>query len=349
MKILLTDYLCVSSKEGKPIGHGKKVLNEIYDLLEKELTVSVAATRDYFNRTDDNFFRRWLVEGVHTAPKTKQQKLQCYCLKLMHILKVLTSNGSDVIWFTNVDSTLFQILAVLPFKKKKIIVSVYRDILKDAEKYGNLKRSLIEKGVKRCNLIVATNKNLVFPVKAMVYIPDYIRHTGYDKYVSVKKKNAILCIGTIGAVKDVTSLVSAIRNKNIFLQISGVFKDNTILEKCEALRTDNIQIDNRILDDDEYYTLIGKYKYVVLPYVVDNYAFATSGVLQEAIFLGAIVIAPKQLLEYNSIQGLGYDDIGEIAELIDKNEKSTKSIVNNLDFYDVQKCKERVLDSILAL
>lgn len=349
VKVLLTDYLCVSSNSGQPIGHGKKVLTEMHNLLDGILEVSVYATSQYFERGPTKTFEEWLVEGIHTSPKTFSQKLACYYIKLKHIIKALGARGIDVVWFTNIDATLLQVLAFVPHMHKKLVVTIYRDLLLDSLENGKKKRALIRKGLEKCDLVVATNRNLKFPGIRMIYLPDYVYSPFYEKYRSQTKSIELLCIGTIGDTKDITGLVRAVNDTELSLVIAGLFKEEKIYKQCMKIKAENITVQNRLMSSDEYYSLIGKAKFVILPYNMVRYACATSGVLQEAIFLGATVIAPKQLLEYNSINGIGYDTIDQIPQLVRECYKYNISYQNDLSFFSDDNCKKIINDALLDI
>lgn len=349
MRVLLTDYLCVSNKDGIPIGHGKKVLSEMYNMLSEGFEVLVYATAQYFEKGPTKLYKEWLVEGKHTAPKNLYQKIGCYYIKLKHIMNSLFAHGVDVVWFTNIDSTLLQVLALLPIAHKKIVITVYRDVLQDSLKQGKQKRVLIRRGLEKCDLVVATNRNLRFKDIKMVYLPDYVYSNIYEKYRSKTKSIELLCIGTIGRGKDITGLIKAVNNTELSLLIAGLFKDTSLYEKCIKIKENNVVVKNCIIKDDEYYSLMGKSKFVVLPYNMEQYACATSGVMQEAVFLGATVIAPKQLLEYNSIQGIGYDTIDQIPNLVIKHIRSNTVYENDLAFFREDNCKRIAQSAILDI
>ena len=91
---------------------------------------------------------------------------------------------------------------------------------------------------------------------------------------------------------------------------------------------------------------MSEYKYVILPYDPAYYNIKTSGVLLEAIFLGAVPVAPRNILEQNRIQGLGYSTISEIPNLIYLYEEGKIEIENNLDQYQFGNYKSRILKFI---
>ena len=49
---------------------------------------------------------------------------------------------------------------------------------------------------------------------------------------------------------------------------------------------------------------------------MEKYGSATSGVLREAVYLGAKVIAPKALLNNMGINGIGYTNIEDVPALL---------------------------------
>lgn len=153
-------------------------------------------------------------------------------------------------------------------------------------------------------------------------------------------------IGTMTESKDIEGLVETFLNSDIHVKIIGKFVDKSLYSILkEKIKTcGSILIEDKYLDNDEYYSLIAESRYVILPYKQSYYNKRTSGIILEAMFLDTIPIAPEYLLEFNDVKGIGYSDISEVSDLlknhdiesiledfkIKRSELSVDNIKNNL-------------------
>lgn len=80
------------------------------------------------------------------------------------------------------------------------------------------------------------------------------------------------------------------------------------------------------------------------------YKNRTSGVIQECLFCDCIPIAPRSILEFCGIEGVGYEDIHELAEisLDDVDVSGIRVGYKKLrdDFYNKAVVKRKVIDCI---
>ena len=116
--------------------------------------------------------------------------------------------------------------------------------------------------------------------------------------------------------KKLEELVEVFNDLDYPLEIAGYFFDRDRAARLKQRVKDNIFIDDRILDDVEYYEKLGSARYAVLPYDMEQYKNRTSGILLECAFLGVVPIAPHELLKENGLKGIGYTSIEEIGEKI---------------------------------
>lgn len=356
MKIAIADYISACNSSGQPVGHGKKVLEEAVDLLkdcyDEEVFCHNSYQTDYSHTRVRNLKHFVLADNV-VRKQSLKVKLSDYISKSANIIQIFRQTNADCIWFTNIDRFFLLFLCMIP-TNKKIVVTVYRDLIKDSISQGNgiknkIKTKLLLAGVNKISLIIKTNENLEFTVKS-IFVPDYMYTDYYKKYASVEKENLTVCVGTMRKRnKNLLGLISAYKDKKYKLYIAGSFFDKDEYKECNRNQSENIIIKDCILSNDEYYGLLARAKYVVLPYNMSNYTTATSGVLQETIFMKAIPIAPKQLLDFNSIRGLGYDEIEEIPELLEEENKGMISIENNLMDYELDVIRAKITDAIAEL
>jgi hypothetical protein len=181
------------------------------------------------------------------------------------------------------------------------------------------------------------------PPTRYVRVPDYYMTDEMSKYNGKNKKDGCVCLGEMRYGKDIAGLARVASKTDIKLTIIGAFQSKELYLKARKYQSDKITIIDRNLTYEEYLEYLSSYKYVVLPYDAKYYDGRTSGVLLEGIFVGAIPIAPKKLLEQNKIQGLGYQKISDIPDLIKCYEQGKITVHNNLDKYSYEYVSKKLL------
>lgn len=343
MRILLAEYLNYVNGDGKPIGHGKKVLQEAMQVLHGNVTC-VVCSNAYLPENVDGSIAVSRIEEICQQKAGKKLNLKI----LQNIKQSFKQSNAEVLWFTN---TEWRLLAYLAFvnRRKKIVVTCYRDIVKDiAEsraKLKGIKLFLVRRGLKRADLVVVTNKHLRISEK-QVFVPDYIYNEFYEQYTGMEKKNRIICVGAMRDSKDLRGVVSLFRDTDVEVMIIGGFSDKKEYEWLKNHKADNITIEDRIVPYDEYYRLIAESKFVIIPYKMEAYTMATSGILQEAMFLHTMPIAPRELLNYNSVNGIGYDKLSDIPGNWGQLEELAQNVTFDVFEYEESHVKEKLMKAM---
>ena len=348
MKVSIADYLSSGDSKGTPIGHGAKVLNEACGLLREYNPTAFAYEETLKKITSVKFTQLPYYVIADKNEKGIKEKIKDYWVKFFNIRYILHSNDSDIVWFTNVDRFLFFYLSLF-MPKQKIAVTLYKDLKKDfTKRYGNNRflKGFYNKGFDRVSLFIVTNRNLNYG-KRQLFVPDYIYTDFYDRFRNKDKDNMTVCLGTNRrGKKETEELVRSFKGTQKRLKVVGKFLDDDMFDACKQYEDEYITVDNKTIDDEEYYTLMGKAKFVALPYSMKGYHYSTSGVLQEAAFLGAIPIAPKGLLEFTTINGLGYEHIEDVPELIDE---CYDSVSQDLTDYQENTVRNKILDAFTRI
>lgn len=343
-KITVCEYLNYVNHQGECIGHGKKVFHEAIKILEEDFEITAISSESYALPVCQNSIRN--LDSVDQEKMRSTNKIV-----FRNIFRAFKNINDKVIWFTNIDWRLLVCLAFMR-GKRKIIITCYRDLIKDvyqsSSKIKHLKCLLMKKGMKRVDLVIVTNPNLKI-AENQIFIPDYCYDEKYLKYDTRKKKERVLCIGAMRASKDLKGVVLHFRKTDIPVYIVGYFKDISEYEWIVENKTDNITIENRFLDDDEYYRLIAQSRYVIVPYKMQNYQNATSGILQECVFLEAIPIGPRKLLEYNGIDGVKYEKIDELPKRYAELSSSSRYVTQMKKYYDISIIKKKLSIAVKKL
>lgn len=341
MSVCLVEYKNYINEEKVPVGHGLKYIKEIDSLLGNNTTV--ACSQDY--KISDNELR--LPYSCSNKYDNRIEKIKNIIKKCFNIIVALLKSKDDIIWFTNVDWILFFVLGILPIHKK-IIITAYTSKEKLRSKCPI---TIFNRAFPKIDLIVKTNSNLEYG-DCSIFVPDFYYSTKYKDYHKDfdAKKNAVLIVGTIREEKDIIGAVGVLNSLGCEALICGKFYDEGVFRECIKIANDNIKIENKILPEEEYYRLIASYKFVFLPYKND-YKTATSGVLLETIFLDSIPIAPRFLLQFNRIAGIGYEKIEEIPTMFIDNNINSILLENkkNICEYNYNKVKKMIEENIKIL
>lgn len=340
--MLLAEYLNYVNQDSEAIGHGKKVFQEALNLLQDYYAVNCTSSAEY---------RPVGQGGKHRSmPAISQTKrgLQLNIEVFKNIHRIFTHATEDIVWFTNVEWRLLAYLAFVP-KKNKVMLTIYRDVIKDIEESSSklkwLKLAFVRRGLKRTDLVIVTNKNLNLSSK-QVFLPDYYYSEQYKQYNTTNKSERILCVGSMRESKDLRGIVHHFSGTDIPVYIVGSFADKNELNFLKENSNDNIIIEDRVVPYDEYYRLIANSRFTIMPYDMKNYEAATSGILQESIFLDAIPIAPMKLLDFNSVSGIGYDQLGDLPMTYQELILESTGIKNSKDIYMRKSVVERLIRCI---
>jgi hypothetical protein len=114
--------------------------------------------------------------------------------------------------------------------------------------------------------------------------------------------------------KQLEDMVEAFNKTGYPLYIAGRFFDKDRCKRLKDMAADNVTIEDRYLSDSEYLDIISKAKYTVLPYNPTQYNRQTSGVMQEAVFTGSIVVTYDDILKGNKVPGIGFRSWSELSE-----------------------------------
>lgn len=309
MDICLVEYKNYISSDCKPVGHGQKYIYEIAKLLDT-YSVTIAAGKNYLLDSDyASIPLPFCCTSNYNGLKGKALNI---LRRIVNIMMILLKSKSDLIWFTNIDWTVFLVLGLFKVHKK-IIITAYAEPEKILGKCPSI---LKRRAMRQIYLIVKTNQRLKYSDNDL-FLPDFF----YDnKYKNLsrnfeQKKDSILVIGTFREEKDMLGAVRCLNQIGKDALVCGRFYEEKTYNDCLKAAENNVCIQNRIIPEDEYLSLISEYKYIFLPYK-DEYKGATSGVLLETIFVDSIPIAPSFLLSFNEIDGIGYTSTNEIADLI---------------------------------
>ncbi|MRI80828.1 hypothetical protein GIY11_02135 [Aerococcaceae bacterium DSM 109653] len=340
--MLLAEYLNYVNEDSEAIGHGKKVFQEALNLLKDHYAVTCTSSDAYRPEGWRGKYRS--ISAISQSKKGLQLNIEVF----KNIHRIFINSSEDILWFTNVEWRLLAYLALRP-KKSKVMLTIYRDIIKDLTESSSktkwLKLALVRRGLQRTDLVIVTNKNLNLSSK-QVFLPDYYYSEQYQQYYTTNKSERILCLGSMRASKDLRGVVRHFSGTDIPVYIVGSFADKNELTFLRENSNDNIRIEDRVVPYDEYYRLIANSRFTIMPYDMRNYEAATSGILQESIFLDAIPIAPMKLLDFNSVSGIGYDQLSDLPMTYQDLIAESDGVDNSKDEFSMEIILNRILTQI---
>lgn len=329
---------------GNPVGHGVKVGNEYYEYVKDHFTVI-----QYVNEGISSFLNNTNVKNLPYNSSFSKNKF----LRFFYIIrnfKYLSSMHKDgLFWFYAPDFYTYLAVVVCNLCNRSVLIAF--------EDYGSskLKHLLFSIVKKKAAGMIITNKRLYQTNdRKSIYVPDYAYgESKYGKYKSVFKQENVVCIGTMNRKKKLKEAIQAFNKNGYKLFICGKFEDHEYYESLRRIALDNISLEDRYVDEDEYYQLLAGSKFCLIPYSNTLYKNRTSGVLQEAMFMGTVPISHKEILEFNDIPGICYESVSDLSALhldsISLDEKYKKfECMRNTD-YSEYKIKQKVNDFLFQL
>ena len=346
MKIRLIEYKCIVNDDGQPFGHAEKALDDALIICNRlGLDTEVAASAS-FSRVSLE-----LPNSLKVADYTYKS-----ISKVMQNLRAATkvAKGERVLfWFVNVDWYVFLFLSLHKIPQRKI-ATIYKDRFDQIDGFkgkkgiiGNHLYNLLEKGIKQIDVYLETFYARERRDNA-VYLPDYIYTPFYNEHQVQNKTERVICPGTINMQKDVEGLVEVFKKIDYPLLIIGQFADKALYKELCDRKSNNITIENRRLEYDEYYRLIAESAYCITPYKMERYTSATSGVIREAVYLGSTVIAPKTLLDNMGMNGIGYETLDDLIDIFKPGKINIKP-ENDLTMYEEENVVNNIRSAIFAL
>lgn len=328
-KLLLVEQWGSCDANGKSIGHISKVLREYVNLLQGNFSLGVIAHTSLLKEIENESF-----ESIHMLNRCicEEGKKKIYTriidkIKLLlNIHSAWNQKGYDIIWFFRGD--FFVLLYAMLHRKVK---GTRYYCLMYYNQYG---QGIVAKiidfiyrcGIKRFDGIIYTQEKMRVPHSNIFYMPDYLyKPQMYQKYIAQEKENKAVCVGLMNYDKDLEGIIKVFNKIGYPLEIVGCFLDKQYERNLRNIARENIIIEDKILSNEDYNYKLGSARFAIIPYKMPAYIGRTSGVLQESMFLQAIPVAPRQLLEDNGIPGIGY---GRLDELM-SGEIDIYSISNN--------------------
>lgn len=331
--ISLIDVMSTIDDRGEPVGHGLKVLRDFPKLFAQK--TQIMAGKEYVGELGKGTILPCRnCSGVH---KGVGWKVLCN-----YFISLVIARGSFLVYTIMPEPLLWGIAL---FKgKRKIIAVTYEHwglYIQNNLAGRPIRKALVERGLSRLDGCIVTN-TLYKPKAPYIRIPDYYITDEMIRYPQEGVREGCVCLGEMRYGKDVVGLAQVMGKTDIPLLIAGAFQNRELYLRVKSVRADNIKVENRNLPYGNYLEYLSRYRYVVLPYDAEYYDGRTSGVLLEGIFMGAIPVAPLRLLEQNGIQGLGYQNITEIPELIRRYETGEIAVDNSLEKYHLGSHRKKI-------
>lgn len=349
LKVMLTDYLGNSNKEGMPVGHPVKILKEYKQIIE--LNFEVYTTAPYTTIDYLKFSNSYKLKYFHNIECVGIQKRLFRMAKdfmnLRHAGKI--AKGFDIVWFCNVDYVLFLYLLFHPKLCKKSVITMFRRDFSDDRRMAGLKNKIFKFVSQHLGLILYSDTEFVLGGSAnALYMPDYLYFSEkYKEYCELPKQDLCVCLGTMKEDKDLEDVVRIFNNISYKIEIIGKFSDTARFLQLKEHANKNIVIENRYLSEKEYLEKLAAAKYSVLPYKESCYKGRTSGIIVESIFVGTIPIAYEFVLKKNRLNGIALEKLDRDADLVKEMKQEYYNQI--LGRYSVEKYRDILRERFISL
>ncbi|MBR1470300.1 MAG: hypothetical protein IJ600_01500 [Lachnospiraceae bacterium] len=315
-RLCMAEYQGRCDENGTAVGHAPKVLGEYHALIRETFSAEVFAPRCILEAADVQCGCGAKVLPHHIVMKGHPslfEKIWNKVRMFSNIHSVFRHTGAEKIWFFNTEFYLMLYLALFGNHGKQIFCTMFLDGYHGGFT-ARIKQRIFERAQKKMRCIIATGPQLQFKNARQLFLPDYAYDEAvYGSYRAARKEEMAVCLGTMGAEKEIEALVECFTRNGYPLHIAGRFYDKERVERLRKAAGKNILIEDVYLSRGEYLTLLGKARYVVLPYRPAQYGTQTSGVLQEAVFLDTIPVSYEKVLSGNGIPGIGFADWEELT------------------------------------
>ena len=339
--LVMVDFWSYAGPDGKPVGHGCKVGNEYYEYVKDDFDVRHYINESMMPYIDDSEKVSFDASITHGLGK-KDRVMRCFkCLR-----QVYRDNPDGTIWFYVPDIYLFIFILFAAKGKRRLAVNVFEEY-----KTNKIKNRIFRKALKKIDYIFVTNPYLQKDIPSGVLIPDYAYdEERYKNYRCEARKRRAVCLGTMNEKKQIREAVETFSIMGYPLYVAGQFTSAETYDSVLKIKEDNVTVENRFVENDEYYRLLSESEYCIIPYDAGFYRNRTSGVIQECLFCDCIPIAPRSILEFCGVEGVGYEDIHELNELSldDVDAPGIRAGYKRLrdDFYDKAVVKRKVVEGI---
>lgn len=336
--VVLCGYYGMCDSDGQSVGHTGKVTKEYFELLSQNMEISIMASPSIVKTLNEDMKAKsecLRYDIVIDVPFTIKKRILDKFKILHNIHTCFKKTKNETLFFYQVDFFFFFYLLFFHHSKKRnIYCLLYHQDFTGGKAEGIL-QWIYRKALRKLTGVIYTQKGVRIPSDKALWIPDYFYDEKiYGKYRNMDKQEKVVCLGTMNRYKKLEELVGVFGKISYPLEICGRFDDEERFQMLLSQKSDNVQIANVVLSEEEYYTKLGQAKYSILPYDMGQYTNRTSGVLLESLYVGSMPIAPKQLLEQNELPGYGYGEMEELCEMEWKgpecrNEIIGETILNN--------------------
>lgn len=329
--VVMCGYYGMCDSEGKSVGHTGKVTKEYFELLSQNMDISIMASPSIVKTLNEAMKAKsecLRYDIVIDVPFTMKKRIVDKFKILHNIHTCFKKTKNETLFFYQVDFFFFfYLLFFYHGKKRKIYCLLYHQDFTGGKAEGIL-QWIYRNALKKLRGVIYTQKGVHIPSNKVLWIPDYFYDEKiYGKYRKMDKQDKVVCLGTMNRYKKLEELVEVFGKISYPLEICGRFDDEERFQMLLSQKSDNVQIANVTLSEEEYYTKLGQAKYSILPYDMGQYMNRTSGVLLESLYVGSMPIAPKQLLEQNELPGYGYGEMEELREMEWKGSKCRNEII----------------------
>ncbi len=333
-KLIMVDVWTGVDDTGKPVGHGIKVGNEYYEYVKDHFTVI-----QYVNNGISSFLQNPNAEDLpYDSSFCRNKYLRFWnIIKNLNYLCLIHKEG--LFWFYAPDFYTYLAVLLCNIGKRSVLIA-FEDY--ETSKMKHRLFCLVKK--KAAGMIITNRKLYQENDMESIYVPDYAyEEAKYAKYEKSARQECAVCLGTMNRKKLLEEAIYAFNKNGYKLLIYGKFEDSEYYNSLCRIALENISLENRYIDEEEYYQLLGGSKFCLIPYDNSFYKNRTSGVLQEAMFMRTVPISHKEILEFNDIPGVGYDNISDLSAI----QLESISMDEKYERYETMRKTEYSLDEII--
>ncbi|MBD0379782.1 glycosyltransferase [Paenibacillus sedimenti] len=298
--LLIADCLQLVDVNGQPSGHYWKTATQYAETLKEHFNVQVTASANY----TDILNGYPLLPLKHTILDHQTgavNKIKRLYKLFANMFRILNSKSSKVI-IQAVDIFALCLCLLFYFGGKEIYLIRYDNLSHKSE----LKRfvyRLISRKIK--GVISGLEDSMSSYQREGIVIPDYLFFDTAGQSVH-KEKYDFVTVGIIRDDKNIEDIVDSFINTPYRVCIAGRFVDNNRYEAIKPRLTDNIEVINSYISEEQYNELLESSKFVILPYK-SSYNSTSSGVVFDSLYKYKPVITSNvACMQFIRSENLGF-------------------------------------------
>lgn len=259
---------------------------DYFKILKDDFNVKIAGKGEYEEQIERINFIELPYSSLGIYSKTK---IENFLRKIKEILnfRFILNQKPDILILQS--CSIYSVLGGLFLKKTKTKIYLIQYKKQLNNKFITYLYNVFIKNKIESTLLTQKNLKGIYSEDSTL-IPDYFLTS--QNNIEMIKKYEFCIVGIINKSKKIEEVIEKFIGKQKKIVIAGKFESTVRYQNLKEKITPNIKIINKFLSREEYYEILNKSKYLILPYGIE-YNLTTSGVVYDGVLRGIPVIGTR--------------------------------------------------------